>query len=101
MTNFRFAYINWPSWKFISTLEFLYGSLEWRKVQNLEGLLFKYIIIIHSSFDMYENFKAYLVLMGQPYMVEMFFFIRIALELNNEKVLCWPSIYQFERKLGF
>ena len=39
VTNFRFAYINWPSWKFISTLEFLYGSLDWRKVQKFGGAL--------------------------------------------------------------
>jgi hypothetical protein len=24
-----------------------------------------------------------------------------ALDLNNQKILCLPSIYQFERKLGF
>ena len=43
LTNFRFAYINWPSWKFISTLEFLYGSLEWWKIQKFGGA------IIYSS----------------------------------------------------
>jgi hypothetical protein len=37
---------------------------------------------------------------GQPKMVEMFYFVLLfysVLDLNNQKILCLPSIFQFER----
>ena len=33
--------------------------------------------------------------------VFVFFLFYNSLDLNNQKILCLPSIYQFERKLGF
>ena len=33
--------------------------------------------------------------------IYIFFLFYIDLDLNNHKILCLPSIYQFDRKLGF
>ena len=103
VTNFRFAYINWPSWKFISTLGvpiWLSRVVEGPKIRrgyylssNNAGTVFDIIWYV-------LNFEAYGPTLNS-WNVLFFLLFYNAFNLNNQKILCLPSIYQFERKLGF
>ena len=60
-----------------------------------------YFIVFHINMEKYAILAFFSVGWFKSITVLFFLLFYNALNLNNQKILCLPSIFQFGRKLGF